>query len=464
MKLAHHPKSGKLPPQKVHLTHRGEAHKTFVIAGITVALLIGLSLFFLFSTQFVGKAITGTAGSSVDMQVRGRTLAISFVLPTDVATSAKQEINTLYFELSATGLCNNGVPAVQHLPAWEFSEISCAADQLTVGISSINPARFTVADFTLEVQLPINLKGDVAFTLKNVDAFETTNGNDIFPDIPLTQTFILSCVENWGCSDWSACVAENKKRVCNDVNTCGTEVLKPAETQACVVGVAAASQGENCYNGRDDDSDGLVDNDDPSCSGYSAPRASNSRSGGGGLTCVRAWECGDWGQCINSQQARTCTDVHGCNTTKIIRDRTYPVMVIDRLGMPNATQSCAGGIVVPSVTQKSATHTLPPVSKAPVSIPVPKPVPKPQSAAQMSRLALIAVPAVIVGILLFLSILLHLHKKKQIVYNFDELKQWITKERQAGADDTEIIDTLKEHTHWNLDEIKKTFGELASVN
>jgi len=46
---------------------------------------------------------------------------------------------------------------------------------------------------------------------------------------------VTVCVENWSCTDWSACVGSVQTRTCTDLNECGTEVNKPSESQSCAV-------------------------------------------------------------------------------------------------------------------------------------------------------------------------------------------------------------------------------------
>lgn len=42
------------------------------------------------------------------------------------------------------------------------------------------------------------------------------------------------CTESWSCSSWSACQAGNiQTRTCTDANSCGSTVLRPAQTQSC---------------------------------------------------------------------------------------------------------------------------------------------------------------------------------------------------------------------------------------
>jgi len=43
------------------------------------------------------------------------------------------------------------------------------------------------------------------------------------------------CVEYWQCTDWSACTDGKQIRTCEDLNNCETELLKPAESRACIL-------------------------------------------------------------------------------------------------------------------------------------------------------------------------------------------------------------------------------------
>ncbi len=46
---------------------------------------------------------------------------------------------------------------------------------------------------------------------------------------PATTT----CTESWSCSEWSECINRTQTRTCTDINNCGTEINKPAESQDC---------------------------------------------------------------------------------------------------------------------------------------------------------------------------------------------------------------------------------------
>jgi hypothetical protein len=43
----------------------------------------------------------------------------------------------------------------------------------------------------------------------------------------------VGCVEDWGCTEWSACVNNLQTRTCTDANACDTLLTKPVESQSC---------------------------------------------------------------------------------------------------------------------------------------------------------------------------------------------------------------------------------------
>lgn len=44
---------------------------------------------------------------------------------------------------------------------------------------------------------------------------------------------VPECNESWECGNWSECMNGTQSRTCTDLNSCGTEELKPNETQEC---------------------------------------------------------------------------------------------------------------------------------------------------------------------------------------------------------------------------------------
>ena len=88
----------------------------------------------------------------------------------------------------------------------------------------------------------------------------------------LTLNYIkqkIICIENWTCTNWSACINNTQYRNCTDLNNCNTTLNKPLEIQNCTL--------EN--------------------------------------NCTENWNCTSWSSCINNTQTRICNDLNNCNTT-----------------------------------------------------------------------------------------------------------------------------------------------------
>lgn len=56
------------------------------------------------------------------------------------------------------------------------------------------------------------------------------------------------CTESWICTDWNECSNSLQKRVCADVNRCGTNTSKPIETQSCVTPKICQENATKCEN------------------------------------------------------------------------------------------------------------------------------------------------------------------------------------------------------------------------
>jgi hypothetical protein len=74
------------------------------------------------------------------------------------------------------------------------------------------------------------------------------------------------CKEEWNCGDWGVCDQGIQNRVCNEINSCGTDTNKPSITQTCVV----------------------------------KPE------------CEEVWVCQDWKECIGGTQTRNCFLANDC--------------------------------------------------------------------------------------------------------------------------------------------------------
>ena len=73
---------------------------------------------------------------------------------------------------------------------------------------------------------------------------------------------------------------------------------------------------------------------------------------------------------------------------------------------------------------------------------------------------LISGPLAVLLLALVTFLLVHHAKKKQVMYNFDELKDWIKKESGTGTSKSDIKNILAERTGWTNEEIEEAFTEL----
>ncbi|MBI5149010.1 fibronectin type III domain-containing protein [Candidatus Pacearchaeota archaeon] len=48
-----------------------------------------------------------------------------------------------------------------------------------------------------------------------------------------TLAIAQQCIENWTCTQWSACINKTQTRTCTDLSNCGTTNNKPTETRRC---------------------------------------------------------------------------------------------------------------------------------------------------------------------------------------------------------------------------------------
>lgn len=64
-------------------------------------------------------------------------------------------------------------------------------------------------------------------------------------DVECQEGRCLTCLENWSCSDWSACTNSSQLRSCTDSNSCGTTYHRPAVTQSCNVMLPALDMPRN---------------------------------------------------------------------------------------------------------------------------------------------------------------------------------------------------------------------------
>lgn len=152
--------------------------------------------------------------------------------------------------------------------------------------------------------------------------------------------------------------------------------------------------------------------------------------------CQESWTCSLWSRCINGRQSRTCTDDHDCGTLEV---------------MPLLETSCekdAPGIL-PSYT---------PPTQFPPSIEEPAP-----SFWEKYMWYIIGGISLLLLIIIIIIIVVYVtHKKHHVIYNFNELRDWIKKERAMGTSDEDIKDILENQTGWSEQEVEKAFSQMQS--
>jgi len=142
----------------------------------------------------------------------------------------------------------------------------------------LNPNQTSYIDSGLEYSKTYSYKIEVFDTSgnsANSSIVNATTGEkpETKPSVPSFGFSIVFCNEDWNCTEWSECLPEGiQKRVCMDLNKCGTDKNKPEETRAC---------------------------------NYTPPIK----------VCEENWNCTEWSECINGTRTRICIDLNNCNTT-----------------------------------------------------------------------------------------------------------------------------------------------------
>ncbi|HIH10590.1 TPA: hypothetical protein HA241_00185 [Candidatus Woesearchaeota archaeon] len=162
--------------------------------------------------------------------------------------------------------------------------------------------------------------------------------------------------------------------------------------------------------------------------------------------CQESWICTDWQSCQNGQETRVCYDEHQCGTTG---------------RKPVISNSC-GASVVPGPEPVRITSQIPPLQGQPR----PPIVQQPQSASTFDALwnnykvYFIAGFSVLLLSIIVALVVAHTIKPQARAYNFDDLVQWVRKEKEVGATDEEIKQLITQNTGWNHDDVENAFREL----
>ena len=87
-------------------------------------------------------------------------------------------------------------------------------------------------------------EGSYSYTVYAVDLAGGNAGASVINDIKINHgggssgggsSSSYVCEVNWSCGEWSECVGGEMRRICEDLNECGTPYLKPVDYQECGV-------------------------------------------------------------------------------------------------------------------------------------------------------------------------------------------------------------------------------------
>jgi len=398
-------KHQKHPPQKIALTHHGEVSKTFVIAAISLVLIIIAAIFLFTSGPLAGKAVEADAPIpdaptlsftlaadntfTLTANFPGQTNGFSFQLTSNtpnfqVCTPANiQQLDTIF---------NDGFAQTECLPG----------NVLNYGDAAITPSLFQSSSISLNFQLPQTIPDPLSLLLR-VNAYETASGNNLYGQ-EIEYNFVRG-------------------------------VAQPTVS-------APASGGGGGGGG-----------------------SGGSGGGGSSLSCGRKWSCSGWTACTNGKQTRTCEDLNKCQTEKTVGGITFPVTVVGPV-KPATEQTCKGGITTTKTVVKTAVEQSPSsLQNTPIERTTPEPIlTQPQATSTPSIWSINGIYLWLgfLGLLLLaLAVILifHAFRKKAVVYNYPELKTWVDKEKKNGTSEDEILKHLSERTNWKKEEVKSVISK-----
>ena len=468
------------PPQKLAVT-AFDRNRAFIIG---IALLF--SVFALVSNSFFSSNLIGyvTAPSTIDAKyvvdispaVDGKNIVIKI-------NSDTQKVNGVYFELFSPDqgfdLCKSlgNDPKKVENKLWNsgFADVKCNSGRIMFGDATLDGLKAQSGTFEV-AQFPIlgNFLAAKKFNLelKPLKVYGLEKGNDLFG--AGDYKFYIS-LEEGVCGDGVCNKGEDSKTCAKD---CGEIVVQAV-----------------CGNGKCESSETTA-NCEKDCPADKGPAGSSSSSSGGGSSkggsgpgCVPQWDCGNWGLCNNTnQQSRVCNDVGKQCKKPNVKTEVQACAPCPESWICSAWNDCTNGEqmrscqderkcgtvaskpveskgcneVVPAYVPPQQTYQPPPQQyQPPVAAPV---VQKPQEVSFWDEYKswILGIPmGLLFVVILVLSVLHFTNRGQQITYNYDELKDWMKKERTAGTSDDDIRLILAQNTGWTKEEVEKMFASLA---
>ncbi len=490
------------PPRKIAVT-RFEQQRVIVLALLVLFAVFALSFGSFFSDNLVGFATVNVKGTpysvSVDPDAEGNNLNV-------MVNVDNNKINGVYLELGIEkyNICSKlSTTAVKNHLWKDFQTITCEpgkgllvfADATVNSDSTIQTSK-KVALFSFPIVDNELRKKPFKVYITPLDVYETMGGTDLFPDDP--AYFFDISLSAGKCGD-TVCNAGETAASC--ASDCGPKAECGNGVCEAVAGETEASCAKDCKkitnlcgNGKCDSSETTVNcpGDCPADKGVQTA-SGGSVSGGGsksgsGPGCVPEWSCGSWGACNNTkQQSRKCNDVgkqckkpnvkienqscvcqeswqcsawsscvSGKNTRKCTDERKCGTV----LSKPAESKGCAEK--VPEYVPQQQTYQPPMKPQEQKKIEPVEQKPEPTSWEKYKEW-IVGIPMLLLFITLLVIAVLHYTKKQpQVTFNYEELKDWIKKERAAGTTDADIEVILAQNTGWTKEEVEKIFAEMKS--
>ena len=483
------------PPQKVHVVSRGEVQRSLLVALVSLGTVIVLSLFLLFASNFVGKAITPA--------VAGNVVQLSFdPIEKDVILtfSVNKEVNGVYFELHGVDLdlCDTTAditvvenPFNPSYPLWQrFTETACdnGANIFKVSKATINPDAFIkpsaggrLATLIVKLHLRKFIPSSFSLQLQNVHMMaiaSDASGNFNLFNAATTETYLFTNP------------ASGTARTQVTVGRPGAPLpTSPVPTQlptAQPIGTPAAGTIPSSVTTQPQ-----IITQQPSLAlpqnqtNITTENSSRAREGRG-YGCVPEWQCGQWGFCnATLQQGRGCTDVKRCSSKPRLEARACAAC--QESWICSAWSTCSNGFQTRICTdehQCKTARTKPPERQSCIEErgytpqpavqqqnyqPLVQPPVRPliSSPAKKSFIDLlveykwfIIVPLVL--LLLVVMILLFLrssHEPKQPEgFNYDELNAWVQQGLRAGVTPEQLWQRLQQETEWKKEEFERVMN------
>ncbi|MEK6937817.1 MAG: hypothetical protein AABX04_02105 [Nanoarchaeota archaeon] len=178
--------------------------------------------------------------------------------------------------------------------------------------------------------------------------------------------------------------------------------------------------------------------------------------------CEESWVCSGWSGCTSDEQVRLCYDEHKCGST-VLKPSLRKFCQATFVSGP-APAYVSPQIPVPPyypASQPEPTYTPPAGSKLDLLKPTKAATPFSLSKFWSDyQIYFLGLAVLIITIIIIVVLAAHFAKPKQKVYNLEELKAWIVKERQMGTNDSQIRQILAQNTGWDSEEISAAFSEL----